>query len=157
MKVSLIMVGKTDFRFIEEGETMYSERIGRYISFEKIVIKDVKNRKSLEQLQIKKLEGIEILNRIQQGDYVVLLDDKGKEFNSMGFSSFIESKILTVPKRLVFIIGGAYGFSDEVYQMAKEKLSVSKMTFSHQIVRLIFLEQLYRAFTIIKGEPYHHE
>ena len=156
MKVSLVVVGKTDFRFVEEGETMYSERISRYVSFERIVIKDVKNRKSLEKMQIKKLEGIEIMAKIQPGDYVVLLDDKGKEFNSTGFSGFIESKI-NVPKRLVFVIGGAYGFSDEVYMKSNEKLSVSKMTFSHQIVRIIFLEQLYRAFTIIKGEPYHHE
>ena len=157
MKVSLIMVGKTDFKFIEEGETMYLERIGRYISFEKLIIKDIKNRKSLEQLQIKKLEGLEIVGRIQSGDYVVLLDDKGKEYNSLNFAAFMEAKMLSGPKRLVFVIGGAYGFSEEVYQRANEKLSVSKMTFSHQIIRLIFLEQLYRAFTIIKGEPYHHE
>ena len=157
MKVSLILVGKTDFEFIEEGENMYTERIKRYISFEKIILKDLKNKKSLDQAQIRKLEGAEILNRINAGDYVVLLDERGKEFSSINFASFLENKFMNSYKRLVFIIGGAYGFDDEVYEKCNEKISLSKMTFSHQIIRLIFLEQLYRGFTIIKGEPYHHE
>jgi len=157
MKVTLILVGKTDFNFIEEGENMYTERIKRYVSFEKIVLKDLKNKKSLEQTQIKKLEGAEILNRINAGDYVVLLDEHGKEYCSIKFASFLENKFMGSHKRIVFIIGGAYGFDDEVYAKCNEKISLSKMTFSHQIIRLIFLEQLYRAFTIIKGEPYHHE
>ena len=157
MKVSLILVGKTDFNFIEEGENMYTERIKRYISFEKIVLKDLKNKKSLDQAQIKKLEGAEILSRINGGDYVILLDERGKEYSSINFASFLENKFINSYKRLVFIIGGAYGFNDEVYEKCNEKISLSKMTFSHQIIRLIFLEQLYRGFTIIKGEPYHHE
>jgi 23S rRNA (pseudouridine1915-N3)-methyltransferase len=157
MKVSLIMVGKTDFAFVEEGEALYADRISRYVLFEKIVIKDIKNRKALDASQIKKNEGVEILSKMQPGDYVVLLDDKGREFNSISFANYMEAKLNTTSKRMVFVIGGAYGFSEEVYQRANEKISLSKMTFSHQIIRVIFLEQLYRAFSILKGEPYHHE
>lgn len=156
MKVLFLMVGKTDFQFINDGFMMYVQRIKRYISFDIGIIRDIKKSKAQDTAQMKKLEGDEILNTIQASDYVVLLDEKGKELTSVSFSSFIENKMNTGAKRLVFVVGGAYGFSEEVYKRANYQLSLSNMTFSHQIIRIIFLEQLYRAFTIIKGEPYHH-
>ncbi len=157
MKITIIVVGKTDFTFIENGIKLYTERIKRYIQFELNVVKGLKKMKGMSEFQLKKAEGIEILSKTAPGDWIVLLDEKGKEFSSNAFSSFIETKIQVGIKRLVFIIGGAYGFSDEVYEHANDVVSLSKMTYSHQIIRIIFLEQLYRAFTIIKGEPYHHE
>ena len=157
MKVLLLWVGKTDFKFVGEGVKLYSERIKRYISFEISEIKALKNAKNLSSAQIKKIEGDEILSNLQSTDYVVLLDEKGKEFTSTQFSTFMASIANQRIKRLVFVIGGAYGFSDEVYEKAREKHSLSKMTYSHQLIRVIFLEQLYRSQTIIKGEPYHHD
>jgi 23S rRNA (pseudouridine1915-N3)-methyltransferase len=157
MRITIIVVGKTDFTFIDDGIKLYSERIKRYTKFDFIVAKGLKKMKGLSEIQLKKAEGIEILNKIMQGDWIVLLDEKGKEYSSNGLSSYIENKIQFGDKRLVFIIGGAYGFSDEVYERANELVSLSRMTYSHQIIRIIFLEQLYRAFTIMKGEPYHHE
>ena len=143
--------------FIEDGINIYVDRIKHYIKFEIIYIKDLKKLKGMSETQFKKAEGSEILNKINHGDYLILLDEKGKELSSLAFSSFIEKKIQSGIKRLVFAVGGAYGFSDEVYSHSNELISLSKMTFSHQIIRVIFLEQLYRAFSIIKGEPYHHE
>jgi 23S rRNA (pseudouridine1915-N3)-methyltransferase len=156
MKVLLLQTGKTDFQYIIDGVLIYSERIKKYAPFE-ITTTVLKKINSTDQLHIKKNEGIAILDKIIPGDWVVLLDEHGKEMGSKLFSTFLQSKMNAGIKRLVFVIGGAYGFSDEVIARANDKLSLSKMTFSHQIVRLIFLEQLYRAFTIIKGEPYHHE
>jgi 23S rRNA (pseudouridine1915-N3)-methyltransferase len=157
MKITIIVTGKTDFSFIEDGIKLYVERIKRYIQFDFVVVKGLKKTKGISEIQLKKAEGTEVLNKLLPGDLVVLLDEKGKEISSYGFSSYIENKINIGIKRLVFVIGGAYGFSNEVYERANELVSLSKMTYSHQIVRVIFLEQLYRAFTIIKGEPYHHE
>lgn len=157
MKVSLLMVGKTDFDYIEKGILLYQERIKKYSSFETVCIKTTKKSKSVSPLQIKKDEGTGLIHKLQPSDFVVLLDERGKEIDSPGLASFIENKMATGTKKLVFIIGGAYGFSEEIYQRANEKISLSKMTFSHQLVRLIFMEQFYRAFTIIRGEPYHHE
>lgn len=156
MKVLLLQTGKTDFQYIIDGVLIYTERIKKYVPFETTTI-ILKKNNSADQLQIKKNEGIAILDKILPGDWVVLLDEHGKEMGSKHFATFMQSKMNAGIKRIVFVIGGAYGFSDEVIARANDKISLSKMTFSHQIVRLIFLEQLYRAFTIIKGEPYHHE
>lgn len=157
MKVSLIVVGKTNSKYLIQGETEYFERLKHYVPIDYKVIPELKNTKKLSEDQQKIKEGELILNQISNKDFVVLLDDKGKTYSSVGFSKFFEKKMITGTKSVVFIVGGAYGFSDDVYKRSNDKLSLSKMTFSHQMVRLIFLEQVYRAMTIIKGEPYHHE
>lgn len=157
MKIGLLVIGKTDARYFIEAIDEYKNRLEHYIPFEFCVIPDIKNTKNLTADQQKEKEGELLLKNIQAGDYVVLLDERGKEFSSMQFSTYIEKKTHTVAKRLVFIIGGPYGFSKEVYDKANEKISLSKMTFSHQMIRLIFIEQLYRAMTILNNEPYHHE
>ncbi len=157
MKVSLIVVGKTNSKYLIEGENVYFNRLKHYLSFDYKVLPDLKNTRKLTEDQQKTKEGELILNQILSSDFVVLLDDKGKDFTSIDFSKFIEKQMITGTKRLLFVVGGAYGFSEDVYNRSNYKLSLSKMTFSHQMVRLIFLEQMYRAMTIIKGEPYHHE
>ncbi|MCD8044806.1 MAG: 23S rRNA (pseudouridine(1915)-N(3))-methyltransferase RlmH [Tannerellaceae bacterium] len=157
MKIILLVIGKTDAGYFNEGIKEYQKRLVHYIPYEMEVIPDLKNTKNMSVDQQKEKEGELILKMLQPGDYCVLLDDKGKEFTSMQFATWIEKKTHTVPKRLVFIVGGPYGFSEAVYKVAKEKISLSKMTFSHQMIRLIFTEQLYRAMTILNNEPYHHE
>lgn len=157
MKICLTVIGKMDDKTLSQLLDKYEKRIVHYIPFEKEIIEDVKNVKSLSENEQKVLEGNKILKSIQPGDYVILLDEKGKELTSRDFAQFIEKKMQTIAKRIVFVIGGPYGFSDEVYVRADEKLSLSKMTFTHEMVRLIFTEQLYRAMTILSGEPYHHE
>lgn len=157
MKVALVLVGKTVNKHFVELIDEYAGRVKHYIGFDIITIPELKNTKSLSADQQKQQEGELILKQMQAGDHVVLLDEYGKEFRSVEFSSYMEQKMQTVNKRLVFVIGGPYGFSPDVYGRANEKISMSKMTFSHQMVRLIFVEQLYRAMTIIRGEPYHHE
>ncbi len=157
MKLSLFFVGKTSFKYLEPGITDYENRIKRYIDFEIKVIKNLKTGKKMPVNIVKIKEGENILKQIKPDDFLILLDEKGKEYTSREFAKFINNKILTGVKNLVFVIGGAYGFSDDVYNRADGKLSLSKMTFSHQPIRLLFAEQLYRAFTIIKGEPYHNE
>ena len=157
MKIVLTVIGKTDASYFIDAIKEYQNRIIRYLPFELQVIPDLKNSKNLSVEQQKEKEGELILKNIQQGDYVVLLDERGREFTSMDFAVYIEKKNHTVSKRLVFVIGGPYGFSDAVYDKASEKLSLSRMTFSHQMIRLVFVEQLYRAMTILNNEPYHHE
>ena len=157
MKAILLSVGKTDDDFYAQAIDVFKKRLGFYIPFDMEFVPDLKNTKNLSEKEQKNLEGEGILNRIQPGDYVVLLDDKGKQYSSTEFARFIEKKSHSVPKRLVFVVGGPYGFSDDVYARANEKLSLSKMTFTHQMVRLVFVEQLYRAMTILNNEPYHHE
>ena len=157
MKVALVLVGKTVNKHFVELIDEYAGRVKHYIGFDIITIPELKNTKSLSVDQQKQQEGDLILKQLQAGDHVVLLDEHGKEFRSVEFSSYMEQKMQTVNKRLVFVIGGPYGFSPDVYGQANEKISLSKMTFSHQMVRLIFVEQLYRAMTIMRGEPYHHE
>ena len=157
MKVALVLVGKTVNKHFVELIDEYAGRVKHYIGFDIITIPELKNTKSLSADQQKQQEGELILKQMQAGDHVVLLDEHGKEFRSVEFSSYMEQKMQMVNKRLVFVIGGPYGFSPDVYGKANEKISLSKMTFSHQMVRLIFVEQLYRAMTIIRGEPYHHE
>ncbi len=156
MKTLLILTGKTTDKNIAAGIVDYTGRIGHYMPFETNVIPELKNTKSLTHEQQKDKEGELILKQIQTADFVVLLDEHGKEYRSVEFASWLQQK-QHVAKRLVFVIGGPYGFSDAVYKRADEKVSLSKMTFSHQMVRLIITEQIYRACTIIKGEPYHHE
>ena len=157
MKVALILVGKTVNKHFVELIDEYAGRVKHYIGFDIVTIPELKNTKNLSTDQQKQQEGELILKQLQAGDHVVLLDEHGKELRSVEFSAYMEQKMQTVGKRLVFVIGGPYGFSPEVYGRANEKLSLSKMTFSHQMVRLIFVEQLYRAMTIMRGEPYHHE
>ena len=156
MKTELILIGKTNSKHFQAGIDDYSERITHYMPFSIITLPDIKNSKSLTETLIKEREGEQILKNIQPSDCLVLLDEHGKEHRSVDFTKWLEGKQLT-SRRLVFCIGDAYGFSDSVYKRANEMVSLSKMTFSHQMVRLIFTEQLYRACTIMKGEPYHHE
>lgn len=157
MKICLLVIGKTDATYIREGIGEYEKRLKRYLPFEMKVLPDIKNAKSLTESLQKEKEGELILEQLQPTDWVVVLDEKGKHHTSMEFSSYLSQKMLGGIKRLVFVVGGPYGFADSVYQRANEKIALSKMTFSHQMVRLIFVEQIYRAMTILKGEPYHHE
>jgi 23S rRNA (pseudouridine1915-N3)-methyltransferase len=155
MKIVLLVIGKTDKPWLKEAIGDYCSRISYYFPFEIITLPDVKNAKNLSESQQKDKEGETILKNLQAGDACVLLDEKGKEFTSVQFAAYVEKKTHSV-RRLVFITGGPYGFAEAIYQAAPEKVSLSKMTFSHQMVRLIFTEQLYRACTIIHHEPYHH-
>ena len=157
MKVILLSIGKTDDVEIRIILDKYIKRLGHYLPFEYTDIPDLKNTKNLSDKEQKKQEGEFILKQLQPSDYLVLLDDKGKEFSSVAFSQYLEQKSNSGIRRIVFVIGGPYGFSDEIYARANEKLSLSRMTFTHQMVRVIFVEQLYRAMTILNHEPYHHE
>jgi 23S rRNA (pseudouridine1915-N3)-methyltransferase len=157
MKIKLIVVGKINTAYLKTGENEYENRLKHYCKFEEMIITDVKNGSKLSKNELKIKEGNLILKKISPRDKVILLDNKGTVYSSIEFSIFIKENMLQSTKSLVFIIGGAYGFSGEVYNRANNKLSLSKMTFSHQMVRLIFKEQLYRAHTIIKGESYHHK
>ncbi len=156
MKILLIAIGKTDEDYLITGIKKYVGRIGHYASFEMKEIPDIRNRKTLSEDQQKKAESFLLLSQLQPGDQVVLLDERGKQYTSVDFSETMEKWMASGAKRLVFIIGGPYGFAQEVYEKANSQMALSPMTFSHQMVRLIFVEQLYRAFTILKGEPYHH-
>ncbi|MDR0333447.1 MAG: 23S rRNA (pseudouridine(1915)-N(3))-methyltransferase RlmH [Dysgonamonadaceae bacterium] len=157
MKIVLLSVGKTDQDSIAQLIDTYRKRVNFYISFEVEIVPDAKNTKKLSEKEQKIQEGNNLKKILQSSDYVVLLDDKGKQFSSIEFSQFIEKKTHSVPKRLIFIVGGPYGFSEEIYALANEKISLSKMTFTHQMVRFVFVEQLYRAMTILNNELYHHE
>lgn len=157
MKINFLTVGKTTNSQMVKLQDEYQNRLKFYISFESTVIPELKNTKKLSVAEQKEKEADIILKMIENSDDVVLLDDKGKQYSSVGFSEFIQKKMNAGNKRIVFVVGGPYGFSQRVYDRANGLLSLSAMTFSHQMVRLIFLEQLYRAMTIIKGEPYHHE
>lgn len=157
MKIRLIVVGKTNSAYLKTGEDDYEDRLKHYCKFEELIITPIKNSGKLAKKDLKIKEGELILKNIDPMDQLVVLDEKGKSFSSIDFSGFLNKKLLSSTKRLVFVIGGAFGFSEEIYKRADSKLSLSKMTFSHQMIRLIFKEQLYRAFTILKGEKYHHE
>ena len=157
MKIKLIVVGKTNTAYLKTGENEYENRLKHYCKFEEIIINDVKNGSKFSKNELKIKEGDLILKNLESFDKVILLDNNGKIYSSTEFSNFLKENMLYASKSLVFIIGGAYGFSEKVYNRADNKLSLSKMIFSHQMVRLIFKEQLYRAFTIIRGEKYHHE
>jgi 23S rRNA (pseudouridine1915-N3)-methyltransferase len=157
LNIKLISIGKTDQKELAILIEEYQKRVSFYIKFENLIHNDLKNRKVLSIGQQKTAEGELLLKSFQEADFVVLLDEKGKEFTSLQFSDFIAKKMLSGLKTLVFVIGGPYGFSEKVVQRAQQKISLSKMTFSHQMVRLFFIEQVYRAFTILSNEPYHHE
>ena len=157
MKIKLICVGKTTSPYLIDGENEYLKRLKHYNSIEKIEIPELKNAKKMSETEIKKQEGELILKKIDSTDYIILLDENGQEYSSVSFSKFIQKRLNAGGKSVVFVIGGAYGFSDEIYSKAKANIALSQMTFSHQMVRLFFLEQIYRAFTILKGQPHHHE
>lgn len=157
MKICLFVVGKTNHNYLSPGIEDYSRRVNRYVPFAIQYIADAKNTRNLTQAQQKVAEGQNLLAAFEPSDCVVLLDEHGKEMKSMEFSAYIEKKMQTVGKRLVFVVGGPYGFSDEVYAHANGKISLSKMTFPHDLIRLVFCEQLYRAYSIMHNEPYHHE
>jgi 23S rRNA (pseudouridine1915-N3)-methyltransferase len=157
VKITLLLVGKTTESYLNQAVEEYLKRLKRYISFEVSVIPELKNAKNLSFDQQKEKEGVAILNALDSSDEVILLDEKGSQYSSVEFASLLEKKGLASVKRLVFVVGGPYGFSGDVYARANGKLSLSRMTFSHQMIRLLFVEQVYRAMTIIKGEPYHHE
>lgn len=157
MKIKLILVGKTVAGYLREGIDVYAGRLKHYVSFEMVELPDLKQTAALSEQQVKTREGETVLRNVKPSDWLVLLDEKGKMFSSVDWARDLEQKAAHLSKDLVFVIGGPYGFSDEVYARSNEKISLSRMTFSHQLVRLIFMEQIYRAFTIIRGEPYHHE
>ena len=157
MKIKLLAIGKTDDKHLESLILIYQNRLQHYIPFEMEIIPDLKNRKHLSKLEQKQKEGELILSKISNTDQLVLLDEKGKEFRSVEFANYLQKKMNSGIKQLVFVIGGPYGFSQDVYQKATGKLSFSKMTFSHQMIRLFVVEQIYRGFTILRNEPYHHE
>ena len=157
MKVVLLVVGKTTDRHFEAGIAEYASRLSHYLQFSIEVIPELKSTRSMSQGEQKEREAIMIAKALQPSDHVVLLDEHGTERTSMEFAAWMQRKMAMGLRRLVFVVGGPYGFADSVYMLAKEKVSVSRMTFSHQMIRLIFVEQIYRAMTILGGEPYHHE
>lgn len=157
MTIRLICIGKTKQPFISEGEQFYAKRLTHYIRYEMVELPDLKQAKNLSLQEIKQAEGKRIMEQLEANDVVVLLDERGASYRSTSFSEFLQQQMNKGLKRLVFVVGGAYGFSEELYKRSQYKLSLSQMTFSHEMVRLFFIEQVYRAMTILKGEPYHHE
>ena len=156
MKIEFCVVGKTKDKYLEEGMNIYLKRLKHYIPFQMNIIPDIKNAGKLKASQVKTQEGNLILKNLRNEDFLILLDEKGKSFSSVQFAQFLEKKMAHSSHKIIFQIGGAFGFSEAVYQRANMKLSLSEMTFSHQMVRLFFLEQLYRAMTILRNEPYHN-
>ena len=156
MTIKLLAIGKTDSNQLQQLISEYQNRLKHYIKFELEIIPDIRNVKNLSEIQQKTKEGELILKKLSPTDVLILLDENGKQLTSVDFSEYLQKKMNSGMKQLVFVIGGPYGFSDAIYQKAQGKISLSKMTFSHQMVRLFVVEQLYRAFTILKNEPYHH-
>ncbi|RIJ43221.1 23S rRNA (pseudouridine(1915)-N(3))-methyltransferase RlmH [Pontibacter oryzae] len=157
MKIKLLVIGKTDEAFLEEGIEKYLKRLKHYHSVEFVIIPDVKGGGKLTPDKLKEAEGKLILQKLQDGDHLILLDEKGKSFTSSEYATFLQKKLNAVTTNLVFAVGGAFGFSPEIYARANDKISLSKMTFTHQMVRMFFFEQLYRGFTILRGEKYHND
>lgn len=157
MNIKLLAIGKTDNKALQTLIDDYTKRLGFYVKFDLEIIPDIKNVKNLSEAQQKEKEGELILNKLSPTDQLILLDENGKTFSSVGFSEEMQKKMNSGVKTLVYVIGGPYGFSPEVYAKAQGKVSLSSMTFSHQMVRLFFIEQVYRAFTILRNEPYHHQ
>lgn len=157
MNIKILTIGKTDNKALQSLIDDYTKRLSFYIKFDLEIIPDIKNVKNLSESQQKEKEGELILSKLTPTDQLILLDENGTTFTSVGFSNYMQKKMNSGLKTLVFVIGGPYGFSDEVYQKAQGKISLSRMTFSHQMVRLFFIEQLYRGFTILRNEPYHHQ
>ena len=157
MKIILLTVGKTTDSNLIKLQEEYQNRLKFYIPFEMVIVPELKNTKSLPINEQLEKEADMLLKQFEAGDEIILLDEKGKQFTSIGFSDFLAKKMLSSIKRLIFVVGGPYGFSERVYSRANNKISLSSMTFSHQMIRLIFIEQVYRAMTILRNEPYHHE
>lgn len=157
MKISLIVIGKTDDAYLVEGINKYVSRLKHYINFQMHTIPELKNNKSLNEAQQKSKEAELVLKQLNRSDYLVLLDEKGKKFSSVQFAQYLNKQMVGSVQHLVFLIGGPYGFDQSIYERSNGSLSLSDMTFSHQMVRLFFVEQVYRAFTILHNEPYHHE
>ncbi len=157
MEIELLTVGKTTIRFVIDGIEEYTRRLKHYIPYSIRTIPDIKNTSKMDQAKQKEEEGKKILEAVSNSDYVVLLDEHGKQYGSMEFSAFIEKQMVAGRRKVIFVVGGPYGFSKAVYDRADSLLSLSKMTFNHEMVRLFFTEQVYRAMTIMRGEPYHHE
>lgn len=157
MNIKLLAIGKTDNKNLQSLIDEYTKRLGFYVKFDLEIIPDIKNVKNLSEAQQKEKEGELILSKLTPTDQLILLDENGKEFSSVGFSEFLQKKMNAGIKTLVFVIGGPYGFSEAVYKTAQGKVSLSQMTFSHQMVRLFVIEQIYRSFTILRNEPYHHQ
>jgi 23S rRNA (pseudouridine1915-N3)-methyltransferase len=156
VKITFLTVGKTAFKWVEDGSQEYLKRLVHYTSFSRIELPDIKQSANMPREVLKAKEGELILSKISDGDTLVLLDERGKKYSSEQFATMLEKWMMGSSRNLFFVVGGAYGFSEEVYKRANSLLSISDMTFSHQMVRVVFLEQLYRGFTIVKGEPYHH-
>lgn len=157
MTIKVLTIGKTDSKQLAHLISDYQKRLGHYVNFELEIVNDIKNTKNLSEAQQKEKEAEALLKRVNSTDMLVLLDEKGKQFSSVEFSKYLQNKMNSGLKELVFLVGGPYGFSDTLHQRAKERISLSKMTFSHQMVRLFVVEQIYRAFTILRNEPYHHQ
>lgn len=156
MKVELWVIGNTAFDYLKEGTAIYEKRLKHYLPFEYKIIPDVKQAKNMPKPLLKEKEGALLLQKIDKGDWLILLDEQGKEFSSVKFASYLDNQLQQSYKKLIFVVGGAYGFSEAVYKRANTKISLSKMTFSHQMIRLFVLEQLYRAMSILRNLPYHH-
>ncbi|MEM6965058.1 MAG: 23S rRNA (pseudouridine(1915)-N(3))-methyltransferase RlmH [Bacteroidota bacterium] len=156
MKIEFWVVGKTQFSYLKEGMEIYEKRLRKYVPFQMVILPDIKNAKNLTSDQLKEKEGKLILEKVEKGDLLILLDEKGKTFTSEKFANWINQKLQHSAKRIIFLVGGAYGFSEIVYDRSQQKIALSAMTFSHQMVRLFFVEQFYRAMTILNHEPYHH-
>ncbi|MDE6238614.1 MAG: 23S rRNA (pseudouridine(1915)-N(3))-methyltransferase RlmH [Muribaculaceae bacterium] len=157
MKIQLIAIGKMNDAPLVQSVEKYIKRLGHYVPFQFITIPDVKTTKAMTEQRQKETEGGAIINALDSRDYVILLDERGKEFTSREFAAYIDKRTFSLAGNLVFVIGGPYGFSQEVYDRANDKISLSRMTLTHEMVRLFFVEQLYRAMTILRGEPYHHD
>lgn len=157
MKLELWLQGPTAFDYLKTGVELYEKRLKHFLPFEIVVLSDIKNAKSLTEEQLKTKEGEQLLKKVDSNDYLVLLDERGKQYSSLQFSETLEGLLQQSQKRIIFFIGGAYGFSDAVYERANMQWSLSKLTFSHQMVRLFVVEQLYRGMSILRGLPYHHE
>lgn len=157
MKMHVVFIGKTDGDLYRKAIADYAGRVGHFIPFSVEELPDIRNSKALTEKEQKEKEGEAVMRILQPGDHLVLLDERGEEMTSHGFADYIDRKMMNVSRRLVFLIGGPYGFSPQVYQAAQGKISLSRMTFSHQMVRLFLVEQIYRAFTILRGLPYHHD
>ncbi len=157
MNIKLILVGKTEEKYLREGIEIFEKRLKNYVNFEMIIIPSLKDTKSLSSQIVKEKEGELILKQVSKYDKIILFDEKGLEFTSMDYSVFLQKHMNAGVKNLCFVVGGAFGFSDEVYKKADQKVALSKMTFSHQMIRLLIVEQIYRAFTILKNEPYHNQ
>ena len=156
MKISVINIGRTRQKYLQEGLALYEKRLRHYVAFDMVYLNEPRGRRNLPELVQKENEGRTILGALDQIDFPVLLDEKGKQYHSPGFANYIQQAMNRSTRSMAFVIGGPYGFSEELYHAVPDRISLSSMTFSHELIRLVFLEQLYRAFTIIRGEPYHH-